>query len=370
VGVSFSAAFADWEDDWGRVLDFLVVLWLVLIALSVLAIVVCVIVSIWRRASQVLSSNAGYPWEEVAAALGLDFWPEPPRLAGTVDGFDVRVTIGRRPSASTDDTGSMAVRAGGIHSAIAFGAFRELMDDDYRPESLSGVDRIWYRVSYPSLGADRPTGAGWTGGLQPRRLRPGRSGSESGDAERDLSQRDMADGGRRAAARGLLSGFRRVKVTDSDITVEHEPWDRSLDRALLAIDRMVEAASVMTGVQRRREEKPPEVGAEPPAREPLVPSGQTGGRPDDGAGRITAPPPGEVAGALFVPSRSSFDTEELFASQYEGRKVFWRGTLKRVMTVRSDVDFGRGPGTKASVTVYRLSTGLGLSGGRDVEAVV
>lgn len=76
----------------------------------------------------------------------------------------------------------------------------------------------------------------------------------------------------------------------------------------------------------------------------------------------------ELAEEVFDASRLSFDATRLFEEKYEGRPVLLRGTLKRVNTVRSDLDFGGGPGKKALVTVYRLS--VDLFGGRDVDAVV
>jgi len=156
--------------------------------------------------------------------------------------------------------------------------------------------------------------------------------------------------------------------TDTDITVEHEPWDRSLQRALLIIDRMVEAASTLTGLSRRSQEQPPDVEAEEPAHPAPPASFGAFEAPERVAGRSVGPSPGDVAVEVFGPGRSSFEVERIFADRFAGREVFWHGALKQVVTVRSDLSFGGGPGTKALMTVHRLPADL--YGGRDVDAVV
>ena len=78
--------------------------------------------------------------------------------------------------------------------------------------------------------------------------------------------------------------------------------------------------------------------------------------------------PAGLADEVFAPGMMTFDGTAAFEDRFEGRRVRWKGTLVRSRPYRSDLDFGRGPGTKAVFRVYRL--GFDLYGGRDVDAVV
>ncbi len=76
----------------------------------------------------------------------------------------------------------------------------------------------------------------------------------------------------------------------------------------------------------------------------------------------------EVAEKLFHPDNFSFDTIDLFETEYEGKSVRWSGELKRMRRFDHDRDFGDGPGTKAVFAVHTLTNDL--FAGREIDAVV
>ena len=76
----------------------------------------------------------------------------------------------------------------------------------------------------------------------------------------------------------------------------------------------------------------------------------------------------EVADHLFAKENYSFDTMEIFESEYEGTTVAWSGILKRLRRFDYDRDFGDGPGVKAVFSIATLGTDL--YAGREVDAIV
>lgn len=76
----------------------------------------------------------------------------------------------------------------------------------------------------------------------------------------------------------------------------------------------------------------------------------------------------EVADHLFAKENYSFDTMEIFESEYEGATVAWSGILKRLRRFDHDRDFGDGPGVKAVFSIATLGTDL--YAGREVDAIV
>lgn len=75
-----------------------------------------------------------------------------------------------------------------------------------------------------------------------------------------------------------------------------------------------------------------------------------------------------VAAHLFHEDNYSFDTLEIFEREYEGSRVEWTGTLKRLRRFDHDRDFGAGPGIKAVFEIATLASDL--YAGREVDAVV
>jgi hypothetical protein len=75
-----------------------------------------------------------------------------------------------------------------------------------------------------------------------------------------------------------------------------------------------------------------------------------------------------VAAHLFHKDNYSFDTMDLFESEYQGRQVAWSGELRRLRRFDHDRDFGDGPGVKAVFAIAILGTDL--YSGREVDAVV
>ncbi len=76
----------------------------------------------------------------------------------------------------------------------------------------------------------------------------------------------------------------------------------------------------------------------------------------------------EVAEKLFHPDNFSFDTIELFETEYEGKSVRWSGEVKRLRRFDHDRDFGDGPGTKVVFAVHALANDL--FAGREIDAIV
>ncbi len=75
-----------------------------------------------------------------------------------------------------------------------------------------------------------------------------------------------------------------------------------------------------------------------------------------------------VAEHLFRKENYSFDTMEIFETEYEGKTVVWSGALKRLRRFDHDRDFGDGPGIKAVFAIAVLGTDI--YSGRDVDAIV
>lgn len=71
---------------------------------------------------------------------------------------------------------------------------------------------------------------------------------------------------------------------------------------------------------------------------------------------------------VFGGDRLSFESEREFAATYRGRPVRWSGTVKSTRRYDHDLDFGDGPGTKAVVTVATIESDL--YGNTAVDAVV
>ena len=76
----------------------------------------------------------------------------------------------------------------------------------------------------------------------------------------------------------------------------------------------------------------------------------------------------ELAERLFHPDNYSFDTIEMFETDYEGKTVRWSGELRRLRRFDHDRDFGDGPGMKAVFAVHTLTNDM--FAGREVDAVV
>ena len=110
---------------------------------------------------------------------------------------------------------------------------------------------------------------------------------------------------------------------------------------------------------------PPEPGTTEASVEPADSASTDAGSP--------APKPlgkqgAEAAQHLFDPDNYSFDTMELFESEYRGKLVEWEGTLIRSRSFDRDRELGDGPGIKA---VFRLhEVDHGLYQGQGVDAVV
>jgi len=75
-----------------------------------------------------------------------------------------------------------------------------------------------------------------------------------------------------------------------------------------------------------------------------------------------------VAGRLFHKDMYSFDTMDLFETEYQGRPVVWSGELQRLRRFDHDRDFGDGPGVKAVFSIAVLGTDR--YSGREVDAIV
>ena len=75
-----------------------------------------------------------------------------------------------------------------------------------------------------------------------------------------------------------------------------------------------------------------------------------------------------VAAHLFHEDNYSFDTMEIFESDYRDSRVEWSGELKRLRRFDHDRDFGTGPGVKAVFAIATLGTDL--YAGREVDAIV
>ncbi|MGI9648362.1 MAG: hypothetical protein ACR2OI_07560 [Acidimicrobiia bacterium] len=75
-----------------------------------------------------------------------------------------------------------------------------------------------------------------------------------------------------------------------------------------------------------------------------------------------------VAAHLFHKDNYSFDTMDLFESEYQGRTVAWSGELRRLRRFDHDRDFGDGPGIKAVFAIAILGTDR--YSGREVDAIV
>jgi hypothetical protein len=71
---------------------------------------------------------------------------------------------------------------------------------------------------------------------------------------------------------------------------------------------------------------------------------------------------------VFGGDRLSFESEGEFAATYRGRPVRWSGTVKSARQFEHDRDFGDGPATKAVVTVASIESDL--YGNAAVDAVV
>ena len=76
----------------------------------------------------------------------------------------------------------------------------------------------------------------------------------------------------------------------------------------------------------------------------------------------------EVAERLFHPDNFTFDTMDLFETEYEGKSVRWSGEVKRMRRFDHDRDFGEGPGVKGVFAVHTLTNDM--FAGREVDAVV
>ena len=76
----------------------------------------------------------------------------------------------------------------------------------------------------------------------------------------------------------------------------------------------------------------------------------------------------QVAAHLFHKDNYSFDTMEIFESEYQGTRVEWTGVLKRLRRFEHDRDFGKGPAVKAVLAIATLGTDL--YAGREVDAIV
>ena len=75
-----------------------------------------------------------------------------------------------------------------------------------------------------------------------------------------------------------------------------------------------------------------------------------------------------VAAHLFHKDNYSFDTMEIFETDYQDSRVEWSGELKRLRRFDYDRDFGDGPGVKAVFAIATLGTDL--YAGREVDAIV
>lgn len=76
----------------------------------------------------------------------------------------------------------------------------------------------------------------------------------------------------------------------------------------------------------------------------------------------------EMFEQMFGGDRLSFESEGEFATTYRGRPVRWTGTVKSARRFEHDLDFGDGPATKAVITVASIESDL--YGNTAVDAVV
>jgi len=76
----------------------------------------------------------------------------------------------------------------------------------------------------------------------------------------------------------------------------------------------------------------------------------------------------EMFDDLFGRSRLSFESDKKFDETYRGRRVRWTGPVRTVRPYETDLDFGKGPGTKAVIRVASISSDL--YGNTEVDAVV
>jgi hypothetical protein len=132
---------------------------------------------------------------------------------------------------------------------------------------------------------------------------------------------------------------------------EPEP-DEPPERAprLEGDELVVPAAELSPRLDRPTAEAEPEPEPEPgpdPDPEPVVPASST----LDAA---------SVCERLFGESRPSYDTAALFDDEYAGQRVRWRGVLRSSSKYFSDMDFGDGPGVKATIDLGALE---GYGGG-------
>lgn len=178
----------------------------------------------------------------------------------------------------------------------------------------------------------------------------------------------------RAQAEG--DAGRAVELLEGD-PWEDDPWDEGpgpglpdpeerfiVGQAAYAGGRYEEAARALRDVEAALPGDEQAAMWRRRAEERLAPAGPAQPTADVGAGPSAA----DIADELFVPGMLTFETARRFEEDFEGRRVRWSGTLVRWRAFRSDLDFGRDPGTKAVIRVHRL--GWDLYGGRDVDAVL
>lgn len=121
--------------------------------------------------------------------------------------------------------------------------------------------------------------------------------------------------------------------------------------------------------QGRHSEPEPEIAAPdpladsmPPEPEPVVPAPPADtGLPDTGL-------PDNFFDRVFGADRLSFESSGAFTTEFKGRAVRLRGTLKHAGEYSDDLDFPESVGTKAVVTVAAVATDL--YGTNEIDAIV
>lgn len=170
-----------------------------------------------------------------------------------------------------------------------------------------------------------------------------------------------------------------------------DPWEeyarRQAEIEMLYVDGAPEAAEKADTLQRevpedpvyrrlssarkqpvRPDPPPAPVAPEPVPSQPSDPIDEPPSKPDSPTGPPLGRTAQEAAEHLFHPDNYSFDTNEIFAAEYEGRSVDWTGVLVRSRTFERDRELGPGPGVKAVLRLFEVDRGLYQ--GQSVDAIV
>ena len=355
-------------------------------------------------------------WENAAEELGLSVSAGSMfgggRMVGVVAGFPVEVEFD-----------SDASTKGRLAATVALGVlFR----------SGSNSVRTWtrYRVGYADLDLglrlSRQTVFTSIG-----RLFGGRD-AEIGDEAFDSAFRVETDlpskakpfftPTRRDSLRRLLASYPDVEVSDTEMLMERDGWERDALTIVSVVRRMVAAAKTLSGDAADTEpiddaiglrlagdaaeaaetltgisaDHPNDLDLQILEVDALVAAGAhdraamvikdlevalpkdpevTGWKRRIGGEAVSVSEAGEIdtdpvaqAQRLFGEARLSFETDAIFEAEFRGRRIQWSGTVRRISRRQSDADFAGPPLTKAVIGVASISNDL--YGNVEVDAVV